>query len=244
MAIGAAIGSAVIGAGSSYLSSKSQEKAAKTAASAEERAAQMSIDAQQEQFDQMRDLLSPYVEGGYEGLQGQLGLIGLQGNEVQQQAIDSIKSGAEYNSLIQSGEEAILQNASATGNLRGGNVQGALAEYRPQILSSLINQQYSRLGGLTSIGQSSAAGVGNAGMQTAQGISQQYGNMGSAQAGSALASANAQQNLYGGISNSIGQGAGLYSTLLKNTPIDTSTSTGAGAAGGGLLGLSALQGVI
>ena len=34
----------------------------------------------------------------------------------------------------------------------------ALSQYRPQVLSGLINQQYQRLGGISQLGQASAAG--------------------------------------------------------------------------------------
>jgi hypothetical protein len=62
------------------------------------------------------------------------------------------------------------QTPRATGGLRGGNVQAALGQFQPQLLAQLIDQQYSRLGGLTSIGQNAAAGVGNAGMSTGNSI--------------------------------------------------------------------------
>lgn len=109
----------------------------------------------------------------------------------QQQAINQIASGPEYQALLQQGENALLQNASATGGLRGGNIQGALMEFRPKLLNQLINQQYERLGGLTALGQRSAAGVGANEMTSASNIGQAYTDVGAAQAGSALAKSNA-----------------------------------------------------
>ena len=44
------------------------------------------------------------------------------------------------------------------------------AQFRPALLSQLIAEQYNRLGGLSSLGQNAAAGVGNAGLSTANGI--------------------------------------------------------------------------
>ena len=55
--------------------------------------------------------------------------------------------------MVQQGQDAILQNASAIGGLRGGNTQAALAQFRPALLSQLIAEQYNRLGGLSSLGQ-------------------------------------------------------------------------------------------
>ena len=115
---------------------------------------------------------------------------------MQQQAISGIGGGAGFQALARQGEEGILQNASATGGLRGGNVQGALAQFRPALLNQFIEQQYQRLGGMTTLGQQSAAGVGSAGMTAATNIGSAYTQAGQAQAGSALAPGQAwNQNL-------------------------------------------------
>jgi hypothetical protein len=89
--------------------------------------------------------------------------------------------------LIQQGENAILQNASATGGLRGGNVQAALAQFRPQVLSQMIGQQYQRLGGLSQMGQASAAGQASAGLQSAGAIGNLLAQQGAARAGGQIA---------------------------------------------------------
>ena len=89
--------------------------------------------------------------------------------------------------MLQQGNDNILSNASATGGLRGGNTQAALGQFAPALLSQLLQQQYANLGGLTSIGQSSAAGVGNAGMQTGSNIAQLLQQQGAATAGGQIA---------------------------------------------------------
>lgn len=194
--------------GGSILGARSQSKASKRAAAAQTESAEMGIEEQRRQFDAVRELLNPYVEAGTLGLQQQMDLGGMSGSEAQKAAIAAIEGGAEFGAMTRQGEEAILQNASATGGLRGGNTQGALAQFRPQVLSSLINQQYTRLGGLTTLGQNSAVGVGNAGMQTGQNISNLYGQQGAAAAGSALATGQSWGNVFG----SIGQYAGGVSS--------------------------------
>jgi hypothetical protein len=239
----AIIGSAIIGG-------VVQSNAADTAAEAQTAAADAGIAEQRRQFDAAKELLQPYVdagepalaalspyaEAGTGALQGQLALAGLSGVDAQREAIGAIEQGGEYQSLVGAGEEAILQSAAATGGLRGGNVQGALAQFRPQVLSSLINQQYSRLGGLTNmglttqqnlatIGQNAAAGVGTAGLQTGSNISNLYctsaanignlyGQQGAAAAGSALAQGQAWGNALG----SIGQYAGMIGSGYANNP--------------------------
>jgi len=94
----------------------------------------------------------------------------------------------------------MLQQASATGGLRGGNVQGALAQFRPNILNQFLTQQYERLGGLARVGQTSAAGVGAAGMETAQNIGTNLQNVGAQRAGASLA----QGQMYGDILGTFG----------------------------------------
>lgn len=199
----AVVGSAVVGG-------VVQSKAAKSAASAQTQSAEAGIAEQQRQFDAVRELLSPYVEAGTGTLGQQLALIGASGPEAQQQAISAIEQGPEFEAMTRQGEEAILQKAAATGGLRGGNVQAALAQFRPQVLSSLIEQQYGRLGGITSMGQNAAAGVRNAGMQTGANISNLMQQQGAAQAGAALAQGQAWGNVFGGIgklAGAIGTGA-------------------------------------
>ena len=184
--------------GSSVIGGVVQSNAASSAAGAQTEAAEAGIAEQRRQFDLIQGLLKPYVGAGESALLQQMALGGMSGPEAQQAAIAAIEGGQEFETLTRSGEEAILQNASATGGLRGGNVQGALAEFRPQVLSSLINQQYDRLGGLTTLGQNAAVGIGNAGMQTGANIAELYGDQGAAAAGSALASGRAWGNVLGG----------------------------------------------
>lgn len=182
---GLAAGGAIIG-GQIY-SGEAQKDAAKDAANAQKQAAQMSIEEQRRQFDAIQALLKPYVEAGAPALSQQQAFLGLSGDVAQQNAIANVASSPELSNLIAQGENALLQNASATGGLRGGNTQAALAQFRPQMLNQLIQQRYANLGGLTSLGQQSAAMQGTAGMQTGQAIAQQFGAMGQARAGAALA---------------------------------------------------------
>jgi hypothetical protein len=190
--------------GGSLLSSGAQRRAATQAGAAEERAAMMAIDEQRRQFDEMRRLLEPYVQAGTPALQGLMDLTGLGERQDQIAAIQQQEQNPLFQALAQQGEEALLQRASATGGLRGGNLQGALAQFRPQLLNQFIEQQYDRLGGLTSMGQRSAAGVGAAGMETGRNISTQIGNIGSAQAGAALARGQATSDMFGNIVKPLG----------------------------------------
>jgi hypothetical protein len=192
--------------GGSLLSAGVQSSAARRGAAAQTASAQAGIEEQRRQFEAVRELLAPFVTGGTTAFGQQMALTGAAGADAQRAALQAIEQGPEFAALAQQGESAILQSAAATGGLRGGNVQGALAQFRPQILSGLIEQQYSRLGGLASAGQNAAAGVGTAGMQTGQNISSLMQQQGAARAGSALAQGQAFGNLIGGAGMAIGRG--------------------------------------
>jgi hypothetical protein len=161
--------------------------AAKKASNIEAASLQAGVDETRAAREELRTLLQPYTEAGGPALQAQMAALGLAGPEAQQAYVTQQEQNPLFQSLARQQEEAILQNASATGGLRGGNVQGALAQFRPQLLNQFLEQQYTRLGGMTQLGQRSAAGVGASGMDAASSIAELLGKRGEAQAGGALA---------------------------------------------------------
>ena len=202
-------GSALAG----IIGSAIQGNAATTAANTQAGAAQAGIAAQQDQFQKMQEILAPYVQAGQGAMSAQQALLGLGGQGAQQSAIQSIQSGPEMQAMQQQGENAILQNAAATGGLRGGNVQSALAQFRPQLLSQLINQRFSQLGSLAQLGQASAAGQAAGGMNLGSNIANLLQQQGAAQAGGQLAQGNAWAQGINAIPNSATLGLGLYSGM-------------------------------
>lgn len=80
---------------------------------------------------------------------------GMTGEQAQQTAIQKISESPLLAELTKQGEEAILQRSAATGGLRGGNIQGALAQYRPAMLQNEIDKYYSRLAQMSGVGQQS-----------------------------------------------------------------------------------------
>lgn len=192
-----------------YMGSKAQSSAAGAAADAQGAANDKSIAESQRQFEAIQLLLKPYTEAGTQALSGQQALLGLNGIDDQRKAIAGIADGPQMEALTKQGENSLLQNASATGGLRGGNLQNALMQFRPQLLSQLIQQQYSNLNGLTSIGQNAAAGVGNAGQNSSNQIIDALQQTGASQAGLALAEGKSQSNMW----NNIGGTASMLGTM-------------------------------
>lgn len=165
-------------------------KGAERAAQTQSQAAEAGIAEQRRQFDALVQLMQPYLGAGTEAIGGVRNLAGLGGTEAQQAAIDAIRTSPAFTSALEQGEASILQNASATGGLRGGNTQSALAQFSPALLSQAINDQYARLGGLVTLGQNSAAGVGSAGLTTGTNIAQLLQQQGAALAGGQIARGN------------------------------------------------------
>ena len=220
-----AVGGATIVSG--FMQSNAASKAADIQGAAAEKgiaqqgvSSQLAIDEQRRQFDAVQKILEPFVSAGAPALKQQQALLGLSGPEAERAAIERISGGEQFKALAQQGEEALLSRASATGGLRGGNIQGALAQFRPQLLSNLIEKQYGRLGGLTELGQSSAAGVGAAGTAAGTNIGNIYGTQGTnitnllGQRGAAQAGGEiAQGRAYGAFPTAIASGLGIYSGL-------------------------------
>lgn len=226
---------AAAGIGSAISGSKASS-AAKSAANTQAAAQGQAIDEQRRQFDAIRELLSPYVQAGKPdltqpyvqagpgALQAMQGLAGLRGAGEQQAAINQIQQGAQFQELARQGEQGILQNAAATGGLRGGNVQAALSQFRPALLNQLIESQYGKLAGLTTlgstsaenllrIGQASAAGTAAAGQQSAQNIGNLMVGQGQARAAGQIGAANAFAQGVGGVTGALGSGVQNYMLL-------------------------------
>lgn len=180
-------------AGATLVTGYMGAEAAGEAAATQAGAAEAGVAEQRRQFDEIRKLLQPYVEAGTPALKAQQALLGTLGPEEQRAAISGIEESPMFQGLVRQGEEAILQRASATGGLRGGNVQAALAQFRPQMLSRAIAEQYERLGGMVSLGQRSATGVGAEGSETGARISELLQAQGAAQAAGGLR----QADIYG-----------------------------------------------
>lgn len=188
--IGDAIGSVLGGITGTKQAAKGAQKAAETQAKSFE----AGIGEQRRQFDATRADLLPWKDAGQAALSQQMGLVGLNGTAQQQEAINALRSSPEFLSLATQGDEAILQNASATGGLRGGNTQNSLARFRADLLSGLISDQYSKLGGISGTGQQTASQIGSFGADSASAIAQLLGNKGAAIAGGQIAKGNVTQN--------------------------------------------------
>ena len=206
--------------GAGLLGSAVQSRAAQKAGKAQAQASEAGIEEQRRQFDVAMEMLKPYREAGLSAMEGlqpfigggqqayqqQLALAGLLGPEAEAAAIQRVQSRPGFMEEVRAGEEALLQQAAATGGLRGGNIQRALAEYRPEMLRRSIEQEYGRFGGLSSAGlgtlgdifsagQASAAGSAGQAQRLGESVAGLMGEAGAARAGAALGKGRAVQGV-------------------------------------------------
>lgn len=191
-----------------------QKKAAGQAANAQIAGAQQGIDTLQNTsnegqaaIDAIMAQFAPFIQGGTQAFGAQGALAGLGGADAQTGAINSLVT-PEYQALAAQGEDALLQNASATGGLRGGNTQAALAQFRPAMLQQLIQQQFSNLGSLSGQGLDALGGAANTQVagnnqqaQIAELIAGLFGDQGAAKAGGILGKSAATQKMYNGVAS-------------------------------------------
>lgn len=170
--------------------------------------------------------LSPYTSAGAEATGAIEGLLGLNGNDAQAQAIQALEGSPLFKSLFRNGQEAILQNASATGGLRGGNVQSSLADFGADTLTKVIQQQLANLGGLSSQGLSAVNTGVQAGNQNTGAIANASQQQGVNSASATIAKALADQQM---IKSFFNLGNDAVSALMGQP----GTSSG-GSSGGGI----------
>lgn len=199
--VGAAAGASIGGTIGGGMDSST---AAKKASNAQYDAATAGIQEQQRQFDAIVEMMKPFLTTGTTALAQQGNLLGIGGTGLQQQAIDQLKNSPLYTSLLSQGENRLLQNASATGGLRGGNTQAAMGQLAPSIFNTVYQNQLANLGVLSGMGQASAGLQANAGQNTATGIANLLAQQGAAKAGGILGVQNANTQTTNSLSKILG----------------------------------------
>lgn len=154
------------------------------------------------------EMFQPFVQSGQKAVGAQDDLVGINGNDAQDAAITGLQGSPLFESLMRNGQNTILANGAATGGIRGGNIQGSLANFGRDTLSGVIQQQLANLGGLSS------QGLGAINTQTAQDNStaDTIGNLRSgiaqSKGGLALAKNAITNQQYSGIAGLLGDAVG------------------------------------
>jgi hypothetical protein len=216
--IAAGIGAAG-GIGGGLLASHGASKAA----TIQNQADQAAIAEQRRQSDTTNQNLAPFRQAGLGGLAGYGNLVGTNGAPQQQSAIDALQASPFYQSLYRNGLEANLQNASATGGIRGGNEQRGLADFGSDTLAQVIQMQLGNLGGLAQMGLGATNSTGAFGAAASGNIANLMQNQGQNSGDAALAQAGAMS----GIFKSLGSLGSLIPGAGGGIP-----NSGAGSSGG------------
>ncbi|MCA4182068.1 DNA transfer protein p32 [Acinetobacter baumannii] len=194
--------SGVIGA---ITGSNKQAKAAQEASNQQYKATKYATDQQKQMFDEVRKDQQPYMQAGHDALKQLMGGMGQNGQFMQAYNGQDIYNDPSYKFRLNQGLDAVQSGAAAQGGLLSGATQKALNDYAQNFASQEYQNaynrynadqtnQYNRLSNLVGLGQSAAAGVGNAGMQTSQAIANNTMAGANAQAAGTIAAGNKTAN--------------------------------------------------
>jgi hypothetical protein len=161
------------------LGAGAEKKASKNAQSALVTSLNNAIGTQQHQYDQSRTDFAPYLAAGTSALGGLGDLAGINGNDKWSAALAQLQESPLYKTLFRNGQETLLQNASATGGMRGGNMQRGLADFGADTLAQVYQNQIGNLGGLANMGLGATGNISALGQSNANqvaGLQQGIGN--------------------------------------------------------------------
>ena len=137
--------------------------AAREAAGLQADAQRTNVQESARQFDVTQANLQPFQEAGIGAIGQQQALLGLAGEEEQQQAFQAFNELPGQKFLRDRGERATVRNAGAIGGLGGGNVRKALTEFGIGTAQQDFQNQFGRLGQLAGQGQGAATSIGQFG---------------------------------------------------------------------------------
>ena len=189
-------GSALLGAGASVYS-------ANKAASAQKKAANQASQIQKDQYEQTRADLAPYRDTGSNALSQYQSLLGLNGQEKAQQALQGYTQSPYLSQLIKDTQAGVDASSAARGGLFSGATAQAIGNKTANLYMGDYNNYLSRIGGLVDTGQNAASQTGTFGANAAAGRANAATAAGNAQAGGWINAAN-------GVNNALSQGASLY----------------------------------
>jgi hypothetical protein len=161
--------------------------------------------------------LTPWVNGGQQAFGQEGDILGLHGAGAQGSILDQLKASPMFQSLFRTGQDTVLNNASATGGLRGGNIIDHLANFGSDTLAQVIQNQLQNLSGMSTQGLGAATNLAGFGAQNASQLAGLDTGSGQANAGMILGRQAIDNNLFSGLRQKVQQAA----------------SAAAGAPGGG-----------
>lgn len=213
-------GSAAVGAGASIYSGITGANAAKDASQIQAQSAQQGLAFQKDVFNKGQENLAPYLGLGKSAVGTIGGLYGYGGGGAGGKPdYSAFTNSPDYNFAFTQGRDATQNTLNASGNLRGGAGAAALTNFGQGLASQQYGNYFSRLMGMAGMGQQAAGQGLNFGATMGGQISQQYGNIGQANASGVIGAANAYSGAATGVANAANSYASnsIYSRMMSGT---------------------------
>lgn len=177
------------------------------AAKAQKQAARL----QAQQFQQTKQLLSPYTTAGEGALDAYETSVGLNGLDQQREFFNNFQTDPGWEASLNYATRGLENMNAISGRGYGGNVIAGLGDYLQKNMLDAYKTRQSQLGGLVDTGRGAAQSLAGFGQQSAAAQGQMLANAGYYQ-GAGIA--NAGNAIMKGLGNAgqisaYGQGAGL-----------------------------------
>lgn len=183
---------AVVGA----YSANQQKKGAQGAANAQAKANDAAIAEQRRQYDQTRQDMLPFLQGGYDAINRQKQFLAGDWS--------GFKDSPDYAFSFSEGLKALDRGAASRGALYSGGADADRIRFGQGLASQNVNNYWNRLAGMANQGQVTGQGLGSFGQGAANSIASLLNNTGNARASSYMARADANSQLAAGIGNAFG----------------------------------------
>lgn len=197
---------AVIGAGAAVAGTVSSRKSAKEAAKAQSESAEAGLGLTQQQFEDVKTQLLPFIESGAPALGLQSALSGASGADAQRQAFANFEEDPGTDFLRNEG----LRLIESTPGLSGGNRLKELTRFSQGLALQDLNNRFNRLGAVSGTGLNAAVGLGGVSGTSSAAQANLTNRIGSA---NALGTLGVQQATSQGIEQIVGQLPGLVSAF-------------------------------
>jgi len=146
------------------------QDAANKAAGIQAQGARTAEEGINRRFDITQGNLKPFQDAGVGALGQQQALLGLSGQEAQNEAFAAFNESPGQKFMRDRAQRNLLRNASAIGGLGGGNVRSALVEQGVGFAQQDFNNQFGRLGQIAGQGQNAVTNIGQFGAQASGNI--------------------------------------------------------------------------
>ncbi len=167
------------------------------------------IDLQQNQYNDTVERYAPYTAAGTSAIGHYGDLVGNNGTDVMRAAVQGLQADPFFQQNLDNANTNLLQTASATGGVRGGNTAMAVGQLSPALLQQYYQNALSNYGNLAQLGLGATGSVAGAGLANANAQTGLQGAIGDAQANNFLTKGGINARTINGIGSFLDQAAGV-----------------------------------